>query len=66
MDGAGGGQVDCMYIYIYIYIHIEIHIYIHICMTIYIYIYTYIPLPSDDIRPVSVLRPWISEGLTQG
>ena len=57
-----------LYIYIYIYslslsflisLSLSIHIYIYIC--IYIYIYTH----SRIMRPVSVLRFWISEALTQ-
>ena len=55
----------CIYIYIYVYVSVYIYIY-----NIYIYIYILVEnCPSavlpHPVPPVSVLRFWISEGLTQ-
>ena len=59
-----------------IYISIYLSIYLSLSLSIYIYIYICIHVtyrtPKTahlfyliDIRPISVLRFWISEGLTQ-
>ena len=55
----------------YIYIYIYIYIYMYICMYIYIYIYRSRRFGEPPlgrvgfVRPISILRFWISEGLTQ-
>ena len=58
-----------MYIYNYIYIYIYIlyiYIYIYYMHIIYIYIiYCAVPFHLFGVRPVSLLRVWVSEGLTQ-
>ena len=64
------------YTYIYIYIYTHTHVYMYVYIYIYIYIYVYIGLSGTItphvgrvgfmyVRPVSVPRFWISEGLTQ-
>ena len=53
----------------YIYTHTYVYIYIYI----HVYTYTYIALAPKwtrrakdvDVRPISLLTLWISEGLTQ-
>ena len=44
-------------LYIYIYIYVYIHTYIHIHIHTHTYMYS--------VQPISILRFWISEGLTQ-
>ena len=68
----------CVYIYIYIQrereilcMYIYIYICIHTCTYIYIYMYIqpykdiYISLAQCHIRPISVLRFWVSGGLAR-
>ena len=66
-----------MYRYIVVYVYTYIYIYIErerdVCVCVYIYIYINIPWRSEvrkviirlKVRPISELRFWISEGLTQ-
>ena len=63
----------CVYIYIYMYTHIHAYIYIYTHMYMYMYkdtlvvvcsyLFAYYICLDAPVRPISVLRFWISEGL---
>ena len=59
----------CVYVYIYICIYICIYIYIYIYIYTHTHTHTHAPArPNNDhmiIRPVRLLRVWVSEDLTQ-
>ena len=57
----------CVYIYIYVCMYMYIYIYIHIklCDVFLLLLPAEVPDTYTCVRPVPLLRVWVSKGLTQ-